>query len=328
MEAITKEQTSQVQSRQSNFELLRIICMVLIVAHHFSMHSVLPDNVFGFNKFLFDAFAVGGKIAVNVFIFITGYFMVKSSFKPKKLLYLVLQTFFYCCLIYFLFLILGYYTFDVTEMFDYVLGFYTKYWFMTGYLILYALSPFLNKIINNSSQKSLILLILIAIALQNNLINIDLGNLVWFCTMYFIGAYIRIYPNKIINSFRFNLILTIILFIAIILFNTLLKISLWDLKNIVGVLASITLFCLFKNINIKNNKVINFISSATLGIYLIHDNPIVRPVLWNNWLNVGYHIQSNNFWIFTICAVLLVFTVCLIIEILRILLDKLFKKLK
>lgn len=317
---------SYIKTRQSNLELLRIVCMILIIAHHFSVHSTLPDNVSWFNKFIYNAFAIGGKVAVNVFVLISGFFMVKSKFKLRKLLLLIWQTLFYSSIIYFILILFGFYSFDINQMLSYILKFYTKYWFMTNFLILYALSPFLNKIICYSNRKSLFVLMICAIILQTQILSIDLGNLVWFCTLYIIAGYIRIYHNKFTDSVSFSLIVTILYFLIILFFYTLASVKLWDLKNIFCLIFSISLFCLFKNIKIKHNKVINFISSATLGVYLIHDNHLLRQILWNNWLNVNYHLQYNYFWLFALCSVLLVFVICFIIEILRSLLERLMVK--
>lgn len=313
---------TKINTRQSNFELLRIVCMILIIAHHFSVHSIIPENISRLNRFIFDVFAIGGKVAVNVFVLISGYFMVKSKFKLQKLLMLIFQTFFYSIVIYIAFCIFGICTLDLKQLFSYLFKFYNKYWFMIDYLILYAISPFLNKIIYSSSKNAIKLLIIFAIILQTQILGLDLGDLVWFCTLYIIAGYIQLYPNQFTNKFLLAFIISILSFIVIILFYTLGHICLWGLKDIVCLICSISLFCTFKNIKIKNNKIINFISSTTLGIYLIHDNLLIRPMLWKNWLNVSFHALNNNFWIFAISAVILVFVTCSLIEMIRRLIEK------
>lgn len=72
--------------RMSNFELLRILCMFLIVAHHFSVHSTFSNDISVVNLCLVRALRIGGKLAVNVYVLISGYFMISSKFKLKKLL--------------------------------------------------------------------------------------------------------------------------------------------------------------------------------------------------------------------------------------------------
>ena len=72
----------QITKRDSNFELLRIICMVLIVIHHFSVHGGYFTETQGtlpFNATLIDLFAMGGRLGVNIFVLISGYFLINSK---------------------------------------------------------------------------------------------------------------------------------------------------------------------------------------------------------------------------------------------------------
>ena len=80
-------------ARQSGFELLRILAMVIIVAHHFARYSGFekPEGVtFGllWTQFLY----LGGKLGVNVFVLISGYFLIESrGVRTVKALQLLLQ---------------------------------------------------------------------------------------------------------------------------------------------------------------------------------------------------------------------------------------------
>jgi len=101
-EALKKQYDLNVNSskkapRQSNLELLRIISMLLILMHHYSVHGGfnLSNVPLTFNVFLVQLLSLGGKIGVNIFMLITGYFMVNSKFNFKKLLRLGLQVLFY-----------------------------------------------------------------------------------------------------------------------------------------------------------------------------------------------------------------------------------------
>ena len=57
--------------RASNIELLRIISMILIIMHHFSVHGcfpLMPDLTF--NKVFLQVFGLGGKAGVVAFVMI------------------------------------------------------------------------------------------------------------------------------------------------------------------------------------------------------------------------------------------------------------------
>ncbi len=57
-------------------------------------------------------------------------------------------------------------------------------------------------------------------------------------------------------------------------------------------LIGISLFEIFSRIKMKDIKVINYISSSTFIIYLLHDNIFIRTI-WKekNWIEICY----NNF---------------------------------
>lgn len=83
--------------RNSSFELLRIVCMLMIIGGHIIMQHKTAFDVksadFAISLFMRGAFAV----AVNAFILISGYFGV--NFKWKRLLKLEMQTLFYSVLL-------------------------------------------------------------------------------------------------------------------------------------------------------------------------------------------------------------------------------------
>ena len=67
--------------RQSNFELLRIISIVIIIAHHIAFHGGFeyPTEVVSINKLWIQFLLLGGKIGVDLFILISGYFLISST---------------------------------------------------------------------------------------------------------------------------------------------------------------------------------------------------------------------------------------------------------
>lgn len=82
--------------RNSNIELLRIIAMLMIVAHHYVTDS-LPSYYLsdGPNKWLSELLYSYGKTGVNIFVLITGYYMVNMSFSIKRPLKIIGQVWFY-----------------------------------------------------------------------------------------------------------------------------------------------------------------------------------------------------------------------------------------
>ena len=325
----------QKKTRDSRFELLRILCMILIIAHHISVHGgyTITSESSAFNTFIVNTLCCGGKIGVNIFVIISGYFLVTSKFSFSKLLKLVSMVLFYSLFFYFLFL-----CFDSSVKFDFR-GFLlfllptsnSVYWFFSAYIIIYILFPFMNACVNNINKNQHLLLIVFLVFLQSIVPYFGfsfLSKVGWFLTLYIIGAFIRKYEIKLFNKNWANALIAVLLWVIIVLFNTLLDIKLWDKKNIICLACSIFFFVFFAGLkSAKNCKIINFISSTTFGIYLIHDHTLVRPFLWKKLLNCPFHFGLKHFWLFVICSIVLVFVVCFVIETIRMLIVKLIYKL-
>ena len=144
------------KSRERQFELLRILAMVFIIIHHYAIHGgILEAEVRTANKYIAVLIYSFGQVAVNVFILITGYFLIDSKFKIKKLLKLIFQVLFYTIsilIIYIIFKGIPDWYILKTCIFPIISG---TYWYITAYVFLYCLSPFLNILIRNLNQKNI-----------------------------------------------------------------------------------------------------------------------------------------------------------------------------
>ena len=84
------------------------------------------------------------------------------------------------------------------------------------------------------------------------------------------------------------------------------------------VVISVLAFLGFSKLDIQYNKIINTISSATFGVYLIHDNNYVRPFIWVKIFKDASYINSDMLIPYSFLVVIIVFIVCIIIELTRI----------
>ena len=86
--------------RNSNFELMRIVSMFLIVLWHVIMHGNLLINCANpAIKIILEIIMFCIIVHVNSFVMLSGYFQSKSKFKLSKLIKIILQVIFYSIVI-------------------------------------------------------------------------------------------------------------------------------------------------------------------------------------------------------------------------------------
>lgn len=66
-------------------------------------------------------------------------------------------------------------------------------------------------------------------------------------------------------------------------------------NSIVGLLAAIGIFTVFKNLKCKYNRWINILASTTFTVYLIHNNPIISDWVWNTVVYADRYLESPFF---------------------------------
>ena len=321
--------------RNSNIEILRIISMLFIVVSHYTVHNgVLNSSLpIGLNRLLLEITTLG-NIGVIIFVLITGYYMIKQkSFKLKKIVNLYFQVAFYSIIIYILFIILKLEPISIRGIIkSFIPITFGQYWFVTAYFLLYIFSPFINKFLNNLSRKEHLNFIIISIFIFSIVSTFTMqqlyGNeIIQFIIFYSMGAYLKKYPknifseNKKINKILL-IITTLLLIGSVVIFDLFGKnISyttyMFNRNSILSILFSLSLFNIFINKKSFTNNFINIIASCSFGVYLIHDNSLVRSVIWSNIFKNSNYIYSNFLIIHMLFTIIIVYIVCTIIEYIR-----------
>ena len=198
------------KERESNIELYRIFLMLFIIAHHYVVNSGVMNNIysdiFSSKSIFLLIFGAWGKVGINCFLLITGYFMCKSNISLKKFLKLLLEVEFYKIIIYLIFVIIGYSSIELKDFIKTILPVSSIADNFTGcYLIFYLCIPFINILIKNLSRKNHLLLILLLFFTYSILgntptINIVMNYLSLFFIIYLIGSYIRLYGIKLLED--------------------------------------------------------------------------------------------------------------------------------
>lgn len=351
------------KEKQSNFELMRIISMFLIIIHHIILHGNVIYNTSGSIHLIIMLIRCIAFVHVNSFILLTGYFQYKKEFSLKKFLSIFNASYFYNLLILIIFIIFGLSNIEKLDVLKTLNPFYMSHWFISCYLILYILSPFINILIKNMSQKNhrkLILLLILCYSIISFLSEQTIAensgySVIQFIMLYIIGAYLSKYPinqNLHFKNYSKNK-LQVLLFSGIFVFafinfilyclsrtfedqnnlffnylGTLIANNYHEYNFLPVIIQSVLYFLWFETLNIQN-KIINKISSLVFGIYIIHDNPFIRGHIYK-WFRIDSNttIYSKKIFIKIFIVAFLIFIICAIIEFLRQLLFKFIKKRK
>lgn len=183
--------------RDSNIELLRIVSMMLIILFHFSVHGPWPaDGVLAADVAV-GVLAFGGKLGVNCFVLITGYFMTRSSVRMASVARVVLETWFYSWGLLILFAVAQPELVTQARLEKAVLPLVSgEYWFITNFVALMVVSPFLNLLFDRLSRRGksrLAAIGFVTISVLPTLTTFNpLGSdLLWFFYLYLLGGWIR-----------------------------------------------------------------------------------------------------------------------------------------
>ena len=117
------------------------------------------------NSVFIQFLSYGGQLGVNLFVLISGYFLVKNEFKVKKAVKLWMDISIYAIIIMLIFAIAGT-DFNFFEVVKNIFPIpYNMWWFATSYFMMYLLSGYINKLIYALSKRELDHLILLLIVI-------------------------------------------------------------------------------------------------------------------------------------------------------------------
>lgn len=303
--------------RQANFELLRIVAMLMIIILHYLNKGglILPytqdNSTVNYAGHLIEAFCI---VAVNCYVLISGYFMVESVWKPGRVVSLAAQILFYSLLIPVVLICAGVVSpgeLSVYDWLNYVLPVETEhYWFATAYLILYLFAPLLAAGVKAVDQRTLRIIIgvltlyfciwksVVPATLATDRYGYDFG---WFLFLFLIAAYIRLYGLPGLENKRNAAVLYVSMCLGIFLLTAVTGslaealpplayyMDMPDTYNhILCLLASVGLFMLFKTMKPREGRsaeLIRRLAPYTFGVYLLHEHILLR-YRWMQWLRV------------------------------------------
>lgn len=311
--------------RDSNIELLRIVLMVMVILHHLIIKCD-PDS---WNKtLLFTLVNTFAIIAVNCFIFISGYYGIK--FKLKSLVSFIFQGIFYSVGAYIIYnLLLSPENFSLVDLVKRFLPLtYPLWWFLNAFVGVYILSPFINKGIEalKAYQAGALILILLYLSCSypitgNNFYGGGGYGLFTMLLIYIIARYCGKYIPYIKRAIPIHICIYLLTF-TLVMGGVLLgkEDFAWRLMSYnspLVILGAVFFFYCFKKLKLKS-RIINKIAPLTFGVYLIHETPDNRFILKNIIQQVNNAIDNPILMFIALIAVaIIVFLICAGIEKIR-----------
>lgn len=273
------------KERNSNIEILRILCIVMIISMHvFGLYSDNLDTI-GFATLSFNNAVC--NMGVSIFMLISGYYGI--HFKTKKLLSIWNVTLFWS-------LVLIFVDTDnsaknlVRSIFPVFTG---KYWFLTAYILVFCLSSYIEKLIQNINKRQFqillcVLLLFFVIAPSFLMLEImhDSGKGAMNMLMvYLLGRYFAMYglPKRLSGPIGGVILLSVILIISGVDFFVSLRINfLFQMlardNSFLILLAAVTLFTMVMQMKPRTITWVNHLASYVFPIYVIHGVLVLRTV--------------------------------------------------
>lgn len=324
------------KNRSSNFELLRIVSMLLVMVVHANFSTIGAPTIEDWNvaphitfvRHLVESLSI---VCIDVFVLISGWFGIR--FSMDRLKEFVFQILFFSLGGFAFFMLTSSHPltiFNIKNLFLFNSG---DYWLIKAYLILYILSPALNSFVATATRRqfqvmlgSYLLFMFVYGWLEPASIQFTMNGTtaLSFIGLYLIGRYVRQYPPifKNRNTYLFLYIgLSLLLaLISCVMMNYGLRVSLssrlYNYGNPLVILSSVSLLLYFSRLKFHNN-IVNVIAASSLAVYLFHCNEYVFP--YYRMLMKSLISGSNYGFILALFAILGIFILSVLIDRVRML---------
>ena len=337
--------------RNYGIDLMKSLSMFMVVLLHvFTQGNALNSATLSINNIAAYLFVIPLYCAVNCYALISGYVLFSTKPSARKLVPLWLQALFYSVgITLFFFFFRPEYAGAKTLFYSFFPISKKQWWYLSSYFGVYLLAPLMNLAVEKAPRKTLsfslaglfALICIFSTLMLSDPLRAGSGyTTFWLCLMYLLGAYIKKY-QCFSSKKKTPFVLT---FFALIVITLLSRLALHCLSDTIlahftkkNMLLSYTsptivgcalcLLAIFSNIQLRGaaQKIVSFVTPASLGVYLIHVHPLVFKHVIKNFAK---DFPSEILPVFlgkAILSALVIFLVCLFVECLRI---QIFKWLK
>lgn len=331
--------------RESGIELLKIFALILIVISHVvgalgsreSDRSVMYYLEYGaptsdLSVLIISFLSQLENIGSNIFFICSAWFFVgQKEFRSKKAVVLWSDTLFISLIWFITTSLLKINVGKELTLKSLLPNLYNNNWYITLYIIFLFIYPVLNRAMEALTQRqhlsASILLFIFGLFTYFYFPSAPFSSsLTVWVSLYFIISYLKIYGMKVCDSILTNLFLFVIGILGIVWLMILQNyfgikefennpehLFRWNsLANPFVILFCFGLFNIMRQIRFKS-RFINYISSLSLFVYLIHDNILFKsyfgPRIWSE-IAVRFELYDDYVkWIFIYSGALILVSV-------------------
>lgn len=340
---------SQTDNRIIGVDIAKIVAMILVVAVHVNGFG-LPyagDNPPDLGYTMLRSFLGAIFMAcIDIFAIASGYVGIASSFKLSRIIRLWIQIVFTGLSVL---ICLDFFTDIQVQPIDYIKACVPiakgQYWYMTAYFMLCFIMPVLNAGIKALPEKELryaVMLLLGVICGESfvcsaGALGVNAGySFEWLAVLYVVGAYIRLYnPLDKSKTVLFGVICLCAMIVGwvpmflqkLTLFNALQLPHLFEFGGYTSPFTVIIALCIFglclkvSIVSQRSRRVIGILSPTSLGVYLIHVQPVFfREVFGKSLqkLTVSGGLDRGGYLCSLIILTCGIYVACTVLDYLRI----------
>lgn len=269
-----------------------MVSMAMVVVLHGMRNSGALEYLSGVHYWVYWSLETACCCAVNLFVLLSGYFQVNAKFKTRNVVKVAITgIWIYSVVFSALQMILTEGPASKLEILEAVFPLLTKkFWFVNSYVLLYLISPYLNKVlhaVNRAQLTALVATLVIVISVRITIFpmtwtqTVDGGmGIIWFVTLYCVAAWLRLCDLQWLKAWM-GVVLYLVATVAMLVGKRLLlqlglgvyATKLYNYASIFALAQAVGLFVAFlksKPVPVRYEKLIGLAGKHSYSVYIIH----------------------------------------------------------
>ena len=337
-----KKESAQKKQRLSGIELLKIVGILLVIVSHVVETLNNPNPYISYqdyivplghatksvSKLLLALLRYCGDFGNMIFFACSAWFLLDSQkVNKKKILQMILDVWMisFCFVVVIVWLRHGNVSKGLLlKQFFPIL--FENNWYITCYILFYAIHPFLNWILEKMDQKLLLKTDLILMILYGGINYVHhthyfANALIYWIVIYFVIAYVKRYLTTMQNDKKKNIklfLFGLICHCLVVILTNFFGLHIGAFENKVMKWQSYcSPFILCQVIGLLNlarnekfvSKFVNTVSSLSLFVYVIHENMLLRTYYRPLWWHMIYNTFGYRYILLWVLLMVLVLAV-------------------